>query len=150
MIWSASFSFNLKEDEAWSIIMKQLSSHKSLQLGFSFRCWRMWDFVSVCKCSLIVVSEWRLVSPKLRDNKDILITKLDKDNGVIIVNRAMYLSSLYEIINGTSKFLKLPSDPAIGREGKLQRFLPTLNKKDFFSKEQYKSIYPSSSQPAML
>ena len=38
---------------------------------------------------------------KIRDNKDILITKPDKDNGVIIVNRAIYMSSLYEIINCT-------------------------------------------------
>ena len=43
------------------------------------------------------------------------------------------MSSLYEIINDTSKFLKLPSDPTIGREGKLQRFLHTLNKEGFFS-----------------
>ena len=60
------------------------------------------------------------------------------------------MSNLYEIINGTSKFLKLPSDPTIGREGKLQRFLRTLNKKGFFSKEQYENIYPSGSQPARL
>ena len=65
----------------------------------------------------------------IRNNKDILITKPDKGNGVIIVNRAIYMSSLYEVINDTSKFLKLRSDPSIGREGKLQRFLRTLNKK---------------------
>ena len=47
-----------------------------------------------------------------------------------------------------STFSKLPSDPAIGREEKLQRFLRTLNKKGFFSKEQYENIYPSGSQPA--
>ena len=53
-----------------------------------------------------------------------------------------------EIINDTSKFLKFPSDPTIGREGKLQRFLRTLNKKGFFSKELYENIYPSGSQSA--
>ena len=59
------------------------------------------------------------------------------------------MSSFYEIID-TSMFSKLPSDPSIGREGKLQRFLRTLNKKGFFSKEQYENIYPSGSQPARL
>ena len=67
VICSASFSFNLKEDEAWSIIVKQLSSHKSLQLGFSFKCWRMRDFLSVWRCSLILVGKWRLVSPMQQD-----------------------------------------------------------------------------------
>ena len=85
----------------------------------------------------------------LRKNKDILITKPDKGNGVIIVNRAIYMSSLYEIVNDTSKFLKLSSDPTIGRERKLHT-LHTLNKKGFFSKEQYENIYPSGSQPTSL
>ena len=67
VIRSASFSFNLKEDEARSIIMKQLSSHKSLQLGFSFRYWRMWDFASVWRCSLILIGKWCLVSPMQQD-----------------------------------------------------------------------------------
>ena len=80
----------------------------------------------------------------------ILITGSEKGNGVIIVNRAIYMSSLYEIINDTSEFLKLPSDPTIGRERKLPRFLRTLNKKGFFSKEQYENIYRSGSQPARL
>ena len=71
---------------------------------------------------------------QLRNNKDILITKPGKDDWVIIVNRTIYMSNLYEIINDTSK---LPSSPTIGREGKLQRFVRTLNKKGFFSKEQY-------------
>ena len=47
------------------------------------------------------------------------------------------MSSLYEIVNDTSRFLKLPSDPAFGREEKLQKFLRTLNKKGFSSQEQY-------------
>ena len=60
------------------------------------------------------------------------------------------MSSLYEVISDMSKFLKLCSDPSIGREGKLQRFLGTLNKKGCFSKEQYGNIYPNGSQPARL
>ena len=60
------------------------------------------------------------------------------------------MSNLYEIINDISKFLKIPSDPTVGREGKLQRFVCTLNKKGYFSKEQYENIYPSSSKPAKL
>ena len=45
----------------------------------------------------------------------------------------------------TSKFLKFSSDPTIRREKKLQRFVGTLNKKGFFSKEQYNDIYPGGS-----
>ena len=53
-------------------------------------------------------------------------------------------------MNDTSNCLKLPSDPTVGREGKPQRFLCTLNKKGFFSKEQYENINPSCTQPIRL
>ena len=46
--------------------------------------------------------------------------------------------------------MKHPSDSNKGREEKIQRFLLTLNKKDFFSKEKEESIYYSSSHPASL
>ena len=68
---------------------------------------------------------------KLRNNNNILITKPDKGNGVIIVYRIYYMSSMYEIVNDSSKFLKLRSDPTICRENKLQRFLHSLKNKDF-------------------
>ena len=58
--------------------------------------------------------------------------KSDKGNGVIIVNRAMYKSSSYEIINDMSKCLKLPSNPTIQRKGKLQRFLKYFEQERLF------------------
>ena len=63
---------------------------------------------------------------KLRNNNNILITKPDKGNGVVIVHRIYYMSSIFEIVNDVSKFLKLRSDPTICRENQLQRFLPSL------------------------
>ena len=63
VMWSASFSFNLKHEDIESIMLKQFSSHKFLQAGFSNKCWKIWDFLSVTKCSLILVGKWRLVSP---------------------------------------------------------------------------------------
>ena len=40
----------------------------------------------------------------LRKNKDIVITKLDKGNGVVISDRNLYNSTIQEIISNTSKF----------------------------------------------
>ena len=37
----------------------------------------------------------RKIIKKLTNNKDKLITKPDRSNGVIMVNRAIYMSSLY-------------------------------------------------------
>ena len=57
---------------------------------------------------------------------------------------------MYDIVNNASKFLKLSADPTLRREGKLQKILPTLKIKDFFTKEQYDIIYPCGSQPAKI
>ena len=48
---------------------------------------------------------------KLRNNNNILITKPDQRNGVVIVDRIYYMSSMYEIVNDTSNLLKLQSNP---------------------------------------
>ena len=87
---------------------------------------------------------------KLRNNNNILITKPDKGDGVIIVDRVYYMSSMYEIVNDMSKFLKLRSGPTICRENKLQRFWRSLKDKDFFTKDIYGNIYPCGSKPARI
>ena len=46
----------------------------------------------------------------LRKNKDIVIMKLDKGNGVVILDRKLYNNAIEEIISDTSKFKKLRED----------------------------------------
>ena len=47
----------------------------------------------------------------LRKNKDIVITKPDKGNGVVILDRKLYDNAIQELISDTSKFEKLNEDP---------------------------------------
>ena len=42
-----------------------------------------------------------------RNNKDIAITKRDKENGVVILDRKLYNIAIQEIISDTCKFEKL-------------------------------------------
>ena len=53
-------------------------------------------------------------------NKDIVITKSNKGNGVVILDRKLYNNAIEEIILGTSKFEKLNEDPTLKREASLQ------------------------------
>ena len=62
----------------------------------------------------------------LGKNKDIIITKLDKGNGVVILDQKLYNNAIEEIISDTSKFEKLNEDPTLKREASLQRFLHKL------------------------
>ena len=87
---------------------------------------------------------------ELRKNKNIVILRLDMGNGAVILDRVEYDKGLFKIINDTTKFRVLTSDPTLTREGKLQRYLRELRKKGHFHPDVYETIYPSGSQPARI
>ena len=54
---------------------------------------------------------------KLRNNKNIIITRPDKGNGVVILERDKYTTSLFSLLSDETKFKKLDTDPTNLREG---------------------------------
>ena len=69
----------------------------------------------------------------------------------MVLDRNQYDNAIKEIISDETKFKELPEDITIKREGKLQRFLPTLkNEKKYLNDVDYKFIYPSGSAPAKI
>ena len=86
----------------------------------------------------------------LRKNKDIVLTKPDKGNGVSILDRKLYNKAIEAIISDTSKFEKLNQDPTLKHEASLQRFLCKLKQKNFFNEIEYDKLYPSGSAPARI
>ena len=69
----------------------------------------------------------------LRKNKDIVITKPNKGNGVVILDQNLDNNAIEEIISDTSKFEKLSEDPTLKRESSLQCFLRKLKQKNFLN-----------------
>ena len=61
------------------------------------------------------------VLPNLRKNKDTVIRKPDKGNGVVILYRKLYNNAIEETISDTSKFEKLIEDPILKPEASLSR-----------------------------
>ena len=68
----------------------------------------------------------------LRKNKDIVITKPDKGNGVVILDRKLYNNAIEKIISDTSKLEKLNEYPTLKREASLQRRSRKLKQKKNF------------------
>ena len=87
---------------------------------------------------------------RLRDNKDLVITRPDKGNGVVIMNRKDYNKSMYDILKDKNKFRKIDKDPTLTKEGQLQRFIRKLKKEEVFNDKTYDCIYPVGSQPSRL
>ena len=55
----------------------------------------------------------------LRKNKDSIITKPDKGNGIVILDRKLYDNAVQGIISDTSKFGRLNEEPTLKREAAL-------------------------------
>ena len=70
----------------------------------------------------------------LRKNKDIVITKPDKGNGVVILDRKLYDNAIQEMNSDTSKFEKFNEDSILKCEASLQRFLRKLKRKKILKK----------------
>ena len=73
------------------------------------------------------------VSQSLRKNKDVVITKPDKGNEVVILDQKLYNNAIEKIIPDTSKFEKPNEDQTLKSEASLQRFLRKLKQKNFFN-----------------
>ena len=58
---------------------------------------------------------------KLRRNKDIVITRPDKGNGVVVMDRVIYNQQMYALLSDKNKFKKLSEKPSKFRERQLQR-----------------------------
>ena len=86
----------------------------------------------------------------LRKNKDIVITKPDKGNGVVILDRKLYNNAIEEIISDTSKLEKLNEDPTLKRRASLKRFLRKLKQKNFFDEIEYEKLHSPGSPPVEL
>ena len=91
---------------------------------------------------------------KLCKNKDIVIIRPDKGNGVVILNRPDYINKVETLLADSSKFKKLDCDMlniCQKREGKLIRFLrDTLQKQKSITDEVYRDLFTSGSTPGIL
>ena len=87
---------------------------------------------------------------KVRTTKDIVIVRVDKGSGVLILDRDIYDRKILEIINDTTKFKKLKDNPILTREGQLQQFLRKIKDKNFFDENTFKKIYPCGSKLATI
>ena len=87
---------------------------------------------------------------KLRNNKEIVILRPGKGNGVVIMDKNKHKSKMYELLNDESKFKQLTSDPTKLRECQLKCYLRKLNNKGYFDESVYDYIYPAGSLPSSL
>ena len=85
----------------------------------------------------------------LRKNRDVVITKPNKGNGVVILHRKLYDNAFQEIISDTSKFKIFNEDPTLKCEASFERFLRKLKQENIFNENIY-DVYPPGCALARL
>ena len=70
-------------------------------------------------------------------SRTLTILKPDKGNGIVILKRSDYISSLKSLFNNTTKFNSLNDDPASTRLNTLQNYLLTLLKRNEISESEF-------------
>ena len=91
---------------------------------------------------------------KLSRNKDLVIVRPDKGNGIVILDKLDYINKVELLLSDTCKFKKLNEDIldlCCKREGQLIRFLrDTLLKNRHISESVYHDLSPQGSKPGIL
>ena len=83
------------------------------------------------------------VLKEIRKNKNIVILKLDKGHGAVVLDRSDY-------DQGILKIRPIKEDPTLLREGRMQRLLRKLKKDGHLDNVVYENIYPKGSQPPRI
>jgi hypothetical protein len=86
----------------------------------------------------------------LSKNEDIVVTKADKGNAVVIQNKSDYMKKVSAILCTRGKFKKLPADPTVDREKSLQNSLRYLWKNRQLDETILDRITPCDSRSGVL
>ena len=92
---------------------------------------------------------------ELSKDKEIIITKADKGNAVVIQNKTDYLEKVHKLLTSTGKFKELKKDVTISREEEFIKYLRSINSSSQkgsgeISDEVYKEIMPFGSRPGII
>ena len=94
----------------------------------------------------------RTDNKKIQSIKDLLdenvILKPDKGEGVVIVSRVDYETSMQELFSDRKRFRIIKEDLIPTRLSSVQRYLRNLQKRGEIDEATYQSIRPQSAKPA--
>ena len=86
----------------------------------------------------------------MRRDDSIIITKPDKGNGVVIINKLDYLNKMKLLVSHETKFKKLAQNPTKSREDSLISYLRKLKKDKIIDDATFHTILPCGSTPGVL
>ena len=94
------------------------------------------------------LQEFKLGRKKIQILNDITVNfailKPDKGNGIVVMKRSDYISSVKSLFTNSQKFTKLTSDPTTTNLASLQSYLHTLLKRNEITQTEYEFMRPTA------
>ena len=90
---------------------------------------------------------------KLSKNENLIITKPDKGNGVVVLDKCSYIGKMETILSDNTKFKPVMTDPfsfLLTHEDKVNRILRKLKSKNTIDETTFQSMYCSGSKPGIM
>ena len=78
----------------------------------------------------------------IRENKLLIICKLDKGNGIVLMNKTNYVQKMNAILSYSKRFILLKSDKNVKNLEKFQNCLNRLNRGKHLDEDIYECIQP--------
>ena len=94
--------------------------------------------------------QFRSILKNLREDNSIVVTRPDKGRGVVLLNKADYVSKMETIINDQTKFVCLSTDRTIKLESELRKLLNNLLSNGHISNDFFNLACPYGSLPGRL
>ena len=127
-------------------ILKQQIKHVAMKSFYSFKSNRGFS-------PIFNMSDIQLLRSLGKDNS-LVICSPDKGKGVVILNKASYISKMQQILADGSKFLELTYENmftlVLKLEDKINRFLSDMKKAGKITDSIYRHLYASGSSPGIL
>lgn len=89
------------------------------------------------------IDEINAITTLLNDNS-IVISKVDKGNAIVVLNRSDYITKAKEILDNKRAFIKIKHNLTDKRENDLIKFLLQLKRTNKISNDEYKLMRPDS------
>ena len=93
--------------------------------------------------------EWEALND-LRKDDSIIITRPDKGNGVVIINKLDYLNKMKQLISDETKFKNIARNPTKSREDSLISHLRKLKRDKIIDDNTFQKILPCGSSHGVL
>ena len=101
-----------------------------------------------------ITSKQMTAIKRLAENTNIVVSKPDKGNGVVLMDKQDYIAKIKKILSDTSKFKKVKNDDpyrmVINLESKITADLKNLKNEHLLSEKKYWELRPSGSRPCIL